>query len=162
MSLWAALVGGVVGTLVLATALTGASELRLTRMDLPFLLGTALTGDRMRAKLLGYVLHFVAGLVFALLYYAAFVVIGRAGWQLGALFGLVHALFTGTVLVNIILPVVHPRLGTFYSAANSEAFLEPPGFMLMNYGRATPIVTLLAHVLYGAIVGGFIAAAGRQ
>jgi hypothetical protein len=33
--------------------------------------------------------------------------------------------------------------------------------MLMNYGRATPIVTLLAHLLYGAIVGGFVAAAGR-
>jgi hypothetical protein len=106
-------------------------------------------------------LHFVAGLLFALVYYGLFAVIGRAGWLLGMLFGLVHALFAGSVLVNIILPVVHPRLGTFYSAANSESFLEPPGFMLMNYGRATPIVTLLAHLLYGAIVGGFVAAAGR-
>jgi hypothetical protein len=161
MSIWGALAGGAVGTLVLATALSGASELRLTRMDIPFLLGTAVSQNRMRAKVIGYVLHFVAGLLFALVYYAAFVVLGRAGWRLGLLFGLVHGLFAGTVLVNIILPVVHPRLGTFYSAANSEAFLEPPGFMLMNYGRATPIVTLLAHLLYGAIVGGFIAAAGR-
>ena len=158
MTVWTALAGGFAGTLVLATALTGATELRLTRMDLPFLLGTAFSADRVRAKLIGYLLHFVAGLVFALVYYAVFVAIGHASWRLGILFGLAHALFAGTVLVNVILPVVHPRMATSHSAANTEALLEPPGFMLMNYGRATPIVTLLGHLLYGAIVGGMIAA----
>jgi len=43
--IWAALVGGVAGTLVLTTLLRAASELGLTRMDLPFLLGTAVTVD---------------------------------------------------------------------------------------------------------------------
>jgi hypothetical protein len=33
--------------------------------------------------------------------------------------------------------------------------LEPPGFLMLNYGRRTPIVSVLAHVAYGAIVGGF-------
>ena len=157
MSVWGALAGGFVGTLVLATALSGATELRLTRMDLPFLLGTAFSADRLRAKLIGYVLHFVAGLVFALVYYAVFVAIGHASWRLGILFGFAHALFAGTVLVNVILPVVHPRMATSHSAANTEALLEPPGFMLMNYGQATPVVTVLAHLLYGAIVGAMIA-----
>jgi hypothetical protein len=158
VSVWGALAGGFAGTLVLATALSGATELRLTRMDLPFLLGTAFSADRARAKLIGYLLHFAAGVVFALAYYAVFVAIGHAGWRLGMLFGLAHALFAGTVLVNVILPVVHPRMATFYSAANSEGLVEPPGFMLTNYGRATPIVTLLGHLLYGAIVGAMIAA----
>ena len=27
--------------------------------------------------------------------------------------------------------------------------------MALSYGRQTPIVTLAAHVLYGAIIGGF-------
>ena len=161
MSIWGALAGGFAGTLVLTAVLGGASELRLTRMDLTFLLGTAVTPHRLQAKVVGYGLHFVAGFVFALLYYAFFVVLGRAGWQLGLVFGVVHGIFAGTVLVNVILPVVHPRLGTFYSAANSAAYLEPPGFMLMNYGRATPIVTLGAHLLYGAIVGAFVAAGAR-
>ena len=44
MNVWGALVGGVVGTLVLTSSLRAASELGLTRMDLPFLLGTAVTG----------------------------------------------------------------------------------------------------------------------
>src|SRR6185312_4645729 len=59
VSIWGAIAGGFAGTLVLTTALRAANELNLTRMDLPFLLGTAFTDDRTRAKALGYVLHFL-------------------------------------------------------------------------------------------------------
>ena len=153
--IWGALVGGLAGTLVLTTVLRGASELGLTRMDIPFLLGTALTSDRVRAKAFGYLLHFGFGLLFALGYYVVFVVIGHSGFLLGALFGLVHAAFAGTALVNILLPVVHPRMGTSFDAAGSAPLLEPPGFLLLNYGRQTPVATVVAHIAYGAIVGGF-------
>jgi len=157
VSVWAALVGGFVGTIVLTTALSAASQLRITRMDIPFLLGTMCTDDRTRAKVFGYALHFLAGLAFALVYYAAFVVLGRAGWVLGLVFGFVHALFAGTTLVNVLLPAVHPRMATPSSAADSSPLLEPPGFMLLNYGRATPVLTILGHMVYGAIIGAFVA-----
>ena len=157
--IWGALVGGLVGTLVLTTMLRAASELGLTRMDIPFLLGTAVTGDRVRAKAIGYALHFAFGLIFAFAYYAVFAVIDESGFLLGALFGVVHALFAGSALVNILLPVVHPRMGTGFTAAGSAPLLEPPGFLLLNYGRQTPLATILAHVAYGAIVGGFVSLA---
>ena len=32
-------------------------------------------------------------------------------------------------------------------------------FLLRNYGRRTPVATIVAHVAYGAMVGGFAAAA---
>ncbi|HEV8249147.1 MAG TPA: hypothetical protein VGQ15_04190 [Gaiellaceae bacterium] len=153
--IWGALVGGLAGTLVLTTVLRAASELGLTRMDLPFLLGTAVSEDRVRAKAAGYALHFVFGLLFALAYWAIFAVLDEAGVLLGALFGLVHALFASTALVNVLLPVVHPRMGTGFDAAGSSPLLEPPGFLLLNYGRRTPLVTIAAHIVYGAIVGGF-------
>ena len=159
MSVWGAVAGGFAGTLVLTTALRGASELHLTRMDIPFLLGTALTGDRARAKAIGYGLHFVAGQGFALIYYAVFSAIGESGWWLGAVFGLAHALFAGTALVNILLPLVHPRMGSATSAAGSVALLEPPGFMMLNYGARTPLAVIVAHIAYGAIVGGFVSLA---
>jgi hypothetical protein len=158
--IWGAVVGGLLGTLVLTTMLRAASELGLTRMDIPFLLGTAVTGDRVRAKAAGYALHFVFGLLFALAYWAVFVVIDESGVLVGALLGLVHALFASTALVNILLPVVHPRMGTGFTAAGSAPLLEPPGFLLLNYGRQTPLVTVVAHVVYGAIVGGFVAWSG--
>ena len=31
---------------------------------------------------------------------------------------------------------------------------------MLNYGRATPLVTIGVHVIYGAIVGGFVSLAG--
>ena len=155
MSVWGALARGFVGTLILTTSLRAANELGLTRVDLPFLLGTAVSGDRARAKAFGYLLHLVAGEVFALVYFAIFTAIDTSGWLLDALLGLLHGLVSATALVNILLPAVHPRMGSAFSAADTSPLLEPPGFLLRNYGRGTPIATLLAHIAYGAIVGGF-------
>ena len=160
MSVWGALAGGFAGTLVLTTALRAAGELGLTRMDLPFLLGTIVSGDRTRAKAIGYAMHFVAGVIFALVYLAIFSAIDQDGWWLGGLFGLVHGLFAGTALVNVLLPVVHPRMGNAMSAADSSPLLEPPGFLMSNYGHGTLAATLVAHVAYGAIVGSFASIAG--
>jgi hypothetical protein len=155
MSIWGALAGGFAGTLVLTTILRAASELRLTRIDLPFLLGTAFTANRMHAKAVGYALHFLAGLLFALMYYGIFVAIDQSGWWLGVVFGLVHGLFAGTALVNLLLPILHPRMGTPLTGAASTALLESPGFLMLNYGVQTPLVNIAAHVAYGALVGGF-------
>jgi hypothetical protein len=159
VSVGAAMIGGLAGTFILTTVLRAASELRFTRIDLPFLLGTAVTADRQRAKLVGYVLHFVAGLLFSLAYYVGFVGLERAGWLLGAGFGVIHGVFAMTALVNILLPVVHPRMASSFSSVDSAALLEAPGFLMLNYGRATPVVNLVAHVVYGAIVGGFVSLA---
>ena len=81
------------------------------------------------------------------------------GWWLGATFGLAHGVFSGTALVDTLLPLVHPRMGTRSTAAPSVALLEPPGFLMLNYGARTPLVALAAHVAYGAIVGGFLSLA---
>jgi hypothetical protein len=158
MSARSALAGGFAGTLVLTTVLRSASEARLTRMDLPFLLGTAFTRDRRRAKVVGYGAHFGFGLVFALGYDQLFKAAGSSGYRFGAAIGLAHGLFASTALVNVLLPAVHPLMGTPFTAAGSSPLLEPPGFLMRNYGRSTGAVTLAAHTLYGAIVGEF---AGR-
>ena len=158
MTIWGALAGGFVGTLVLTTGMRAATELRLTRIDLPFLLGTAVTADRVRARALGYVLHFILGLAFAGVYYATFEAIDEASWWLGATLGLLHGVFAGTALVNVLLPLVHPRMGTIFSDASSAPLLEPPGFLLLNYGASTPFVMIAVHAVYGAVVGAFAAA----
>mgnify|MGYP005857110175 CR=1 FL=1 len=153
MSLEGALVGGGVGTLILTTGLRAAAEAGLTRIDLPFLLGTAFTENRPRARAVGYALHLAMGLVFALMYHAAFRAVG-AGLVVGTLLGLVHGLFAATTLVNVLLPLVHPRMGSSMTAADGTPRIEPPGFLMLNYGVATPIATVLAHLAYGACVGG--------
>ena len=160
MTLWGALAGGAVGTIVLTSALRLAQELGLTRMDIPLLLGTVFTDRRGPASVLGYTIHFGNGLVFALGYYAIFRAVSHAGWLFGAALGVVHAGLAGGALMTVLLPAVHPRMGTPWSDAEETPLLEPPGFLLMNYGRRTVVWTLLTHVAYGAIVGGFAARLG--
>jgi hypothetical protein len=147
-----AIAGGFLGTLVLSTLIKAASEMALTRMDLPLLLGTAVTDNRRKARAIGYVFHLVLGIVFALAYAAFFQIVGRDTWWMGALLGAVHAVFTATVVVNVLLPIVHPRMATTETAANETTLIEPPGFLMLNYGRSTFLVSLAAHVAYGTIV----------
>ncbi len=157
MSVLGALGGGLLGTFVLTTVLRIATELGLTRLDLPFLLGTAVTRDRGRAKAIGYLAHFGFGLLFALAYAVFFLAVDASGWLLGTLLGIAHGLFAGTALVNVLLPVVHPLMGKPWTDARSSPLIEPPGFLMLNYGAGTPVVSMIAHVLYGAIVGGLAA-----
>ena len=146
--------GGLLGTLVLTTLVRVASEVGWTRMDLALLLGTTVTQDRRRARAIGYLFHVLLGLTFAFAYGAVFRLLGWSSWWLGALFGAVHAVFVGTVIINVLLPVVHPLMGTPDTAANEAALIEPPGFLMVNYGRNTFLVSLVAHVMFGVIVGG--------
>ena len=148
-----ALAGGVIGTLAMTTIIKTATELGVTRMDFALLLGTAFTDNRRKARALGYLSYFAIGVAFAEAYGAFFAIVGRASWQLGALLGALHAVFTATVLVAVLLPVVHPRMATSDTAANETTLIEPPGFLMLNYGRSTFLVTLIAHVAYGALVG---------
>ena len=160
MTLWGALAGGAVGTILLTSGLRVAQELGWTRMDIPLLLGTVFTDRRGPASVIGYVVHFINGLLFALAYYAVFRAVGHAGWLFGAALGLVHASLAGGALLTVLLPAVHPRMGSPWSDAEEMPLLEAPGFLLMNYGRRTLIWTLVGHVIHGAIVGGFAARLG--
>jgi len=157
VSLWGALVGGAVGTIVLTSGLRVAQELGVTRMDIPLLLGTIFTDRRDRASVIGYVIHFFNGLLFALAYYGVFRAVGHAGWLFGAALGIVHAALAGGALLTVLLPAVHPRMGTPWTDAEETPLLEAPGFLLANYGRRTVIWTLFGHIVFGAIVGGFAA-----
>ncbi len=151
--IWSALAGGFLGTLALTTIVRAASEFGLTRADLPLLLGTTITENRRKARAIGYLIHFVVGPIYAVGYAGLFVAFGHSSWQMGALIGALHAVFTGTVLVNVILPLLHPRIATPDTAANDVTLIEPPGFLMRNYGRNTFLIALLAHIAFGAIVG---------
>lgn len=149
---WA--VWGFAATVVLTTLLAGSQGLGLTRMNLPYLLGTLFTPDRDRAKALGVALHLVNGWIFALVYLAIFHVWGGGGVARGAVVGGVHALFVLTVLMPV-YPGLHPRMASEHGGPRQRRQLEPPGFLALHYGYRTPVAVLLAHLLYGGILGAF-------
>lgn len=148
------LLWGFVGTVVL-TGITSASQgFGLTRMSLPYMLGTMFTPDRDRAKLVGIAVHLLNGWWLALIYAAAFVSWRQATWWLGALVGLVHGLFVLLVVMPL-LPGLHPRMASEQRGPEPTRQLEPPGFLALNYGRRTPLSVLVAHLIYGVILGAF-------
>lgn len=159
MNLPSALLWGFVATMVLTTLMSAAQALGFSRMSIPFMLGTMVTPNRDRAPFVGFVIHLVNGWLFALIYAAAFESLGRATWWLGGMVGLVHALAV-LVAVMPLLPGLHPRMASEHRGPEPTRALEPPGFLALNYGHRTPLIALLAHVFYGAILGAFYHPAG--
>lgn len=143
---------GLVATSALTGVLIAAQLAGQTRLDLPLVLGTIITGDPDRARVAGFFIHLVVGQGFALGYAAVFALLHGASWWLGALLGLVHVAVALTVLLPL-LPGLHPRMASHRAGPDSTALLEPPGLLALNYGVQTPLVTVIAHVVYGAVLG---------
>ncbi len=154
MNVGSHLLWGFVATIVLTTLMALSQGLKLTRMNISYMLGTMFTPSRDRARLLGTGLHLVNGWLFSLLYVLAFHTWGRANAVLGGFIGLVHAAFVLTVGLPL-LPSLHPRMASEEHGPTVVRQLEPPGFLGLHYGVRTPLAVLLSHLIFGVIVGGF-------
>ncbi len=138
----------------MTTISAGAQGLGLTRMNLPFVLGTMLTPSRDKAKLLGFLMHLAGGWLFSLLYIFVFQSLGAAGWWRGMIIGLFHGLFVLMVTMSL-MPGLHPRMASEQHGPEAGNLLEPPGFMALNYGKRTPIAVMFSHLVFGAVLGAF-------
>lgn len=143
---------GLIATTGLTAVMIGAQLAGLTRLDLPLVLGTLITADPDRARVAGFLIHLTAGQGFALGYAATFALSHRATWWLGGLLGLLHVTVAMTVLLPL-LPGVHPRMASQRAGPSSRAVLEPPGLLALNYGVQTPTVAVVAHLVYGGVLG---------
>lgn len=143
---------GFAATLILTLILRGSQAIGLTRMDLPLILGLMLTPDRERAKTLGVLVHVINGWLIAFLYAAYFRLLGRPSWESGTLLGAIHGLVVLMVALPV-LPGIHPRMASDATGPEPTRNLQPPGFLGLNYGRQTAVMTLLAHVIYGLLLG---------
>jgi hypothetical protein len=154
MNLGNVLFWGFVASLIVTAVMSAGHGLGLSRISLPLLLGTLFTANRDRAGFVGFLTHLVLGWLLATLYALAFESWQRATWWLGAGIGVVHALIV-LVAIMPMLPTVHPRMASEHRGPEPTRQLEPPGFLALNYGRRTPIITVIAHVIYGAVLGAF-------
>ena len=146
------MIWGMIAALSMIALLYASQNLGWTRLNLPFLLGSAFTDDRRAANVLGFLLYLVMGWFVSFFYYLVFEVAGNANWWIGAITGFVH----GTLLLTAffpLLPYLHPRVASEYDGPDVVRRLEPPGFLGLHYGYRTPAIALLAQVVYGAILG---------
>lgn len=146
------LLWGATATLTMVSIMFASQNLGWSRLNLPFLIGTIFTDDRRSANALGFFLYLLVGCLIALFYYLMFGLVGKATWWSGAIGGFLH----GLLLLTAVLPLlayVHPRMASEYDGPDLVKKLEPPGFLALHYGRRTPLITLAAHIAYGAVLG---------
>ncbi len=148
------LLWGFVATIALTTISAGSQGAGLTRMNFPDVLGLAITPSRDKAKLYGFLLHLLLGLIYSLVYVAIFESVHAATWWIGALIGLAHALFVLIVLMKL-LPSLHPRMASEQYGPAAKRVLEPPGFLALHYGVQTPLAVTVSHLAFGVILGAF-------
>jgi hypothetical protein len=154
MSIGEILLWGFGATVVLTTIMAISKPLGITRMDLPFILGTIFTSNRDKAPVFGFIIHMVIGWLFALIYAFAFKSARIHTIWFGLIIGLVHGAFVLSAGLHIIA-AFHPRMAQPYRGPTPTRQLEPPGFFALNYGTGTPVVTMIAHLVYGGILGAF-------
>jgi hypothetical protein len=142
-------------TVILTTIMVSSKYLGLTRIDLPFMLGTIFTESRDKAVRIGFLSHLIMGWTFAFIYSVAFDIAELRTWWFGLAIGFVHAAFVLTAGLQI-LSSFHPRMARPFQGPTPTRQLEPPGFLALNYGKGTPIATFLAHLIYGAVLGIFL------
>jgi hypothetical protein len=144
----AALWGGIVGAIVMATVYVGFLGLRLTRLDLVRFEGGLLARDSTpMVYIYGTFFHLALGAVLALGYRWVFEQIHSAtyvGW--GALVGLAQ---------GVLLVLLLPLLGILNRNVRAEAEPEP-GLLGRRYGRFTPVGLVVACVVFGVWVGAFL------
>jgi hypothetical protein len=145
---------GFAATLILTILMAASRPLGFTRMDLPFMLGTMFTPNRNKAPWIGFLAHLTMGWIFAFIYGAAFESSGLDTWWFGMSIGLVHGAFVLTAGLEI-LTFFHPRMARPFQGPTPTKQLEPPGFLALHYGKGTPLVTLLGHLVYGGVLGMF-------
>ncbi len=148
------LLWGLLSTLALSTISAITQGIGLTRMNIPYMLGTIFTPDRDRAKLYGFAVHVVLGWAFSLIYVFIFQSLGSAGWWRGAIIGIAHAVLV-LVVVAALLPGIHPRMASEQHGPTAGNMLEPPGFLALHYGSRTPVAIVISHIVFGAILGAF-------
>jgi hypothetical protein len=137
---FAGVVGGAAMTLIMAIArASGAGA------DLVLMLGTLSGGAPTSATwLLGFLITIVGSGLIGIAYGAAFESITRtAGVKAGLLLSLVHLVLAG-IFVGL-LGVMHPLV---------PETLPAPGLFMAAYGAPGVLGFIVAHLAFGAIVGG--------
>jgi hypothetical protein len=148
MILW-----GAIATVAMTGIMQGAQGLGLSRLSIPFMVGTIFSANRRVATVIGFAAYVTGGWIFAFLYFLALTSLHLLTWWAGGLLGLIHGVLL-LVAALPLFPLIHPRMASDFDAPVARPVLEPPGFLGLNYGEGTPLTMLVAQTVYGLLIGG--------
>jgi hypothetical protein len=143
MNVIAVIIAGIVATLVMSVVMALAPKMGFPKMDIVGLLSSMFS--KKGIPVLGWTMHLMMGVIFALIY--AFLWskgIGAATWLYGLVFGAVHWLIVGIIMVMVPMLHVGIRAGTVKA---------PGAYMAGNGGGAKAFIGgLMGHMIFGLAV----------
>ena len=141
MNILAVVISGIVGTIAISMVMALAPKMGLPKMDIVGMLSTMFGKPN---RILGWIMHMMMGVVFALIYAFLWSLgIGSASWLFGLLFGIGHWLVIGVMFA--LIPMMH--------AGIKSGEVEKPGLWMTNQGGAMAFVGgLMGHMVFGVVV----------
>jgi hypothetical protein len=141
MNVLGAIIAGLVGTVAISMVMGMAPRMGMPKMDIVDMLSTMFGKPN---RTLGWMMHFMMGIIFALIYTFLWSLgIGSATWLNGLVFGAVHWLVAGMVMGMI--PMLH--------AGIKSGAVKAPGLWMTNNGGMMAFVGgLIGHLAFGLVV----------
>ena len=135
LSALAPLIGGIVGTAAMSALLLLPRWLGIGKIDVIPAVGALITGKSEHAFSIGYIVHFGSGIIFAYIYWGLLLAMKMpiVWWAFG-LAGCIHGIVV-MLLVSIAVMEHHP-VARYHER-----------------GPMTGLAQLLAHIVYGVVVG---------
>lgn len=138
-----AFIAGVIGGAVMIGVIAIARALGWTDLNFALIWGSMITQNTSAGTwVLGFIIHLIISGLVALIYAAVFEAIRGSNWFTGLIGGAIHAIIGGFVFAG--LPAIHPAMPNL---------IAEPGAFAINYGTAAAVVFVVAHLIYGIIVG---------
>jgi hypothetical protein len=143
MNILGIIIAAFIATLVMSMFMALAPKMGMPRMNIVGMLSTMFSKKAIPA--LGWMMHFMMGVIFALVY--AFLWsqrIGAATWLYGMLFGAVHWLIVGMIMVMI--PMLHVGI--------RSGEVRAPGLYMTGNGAGMLAFVggLMGHMVFGLVV----------
>lgn len=134
MNIFGAIIAGLVGTAVMTAIMYMAPYMGFPKMDMIGMLGTMFTEPGTGAIVLGAVVHFMMGAIFAVVYVFLWTnVVGDPTWLWGLIFGILHGIIA--IVVMPMMKGIHPR----------------PEHADIKLSAMTVIGMLMGHAIFGLV-----------
>jgi len=141
MNVLGAIIAGLVGTMAISMVMAIGPRMGMPKMDIVDMLSTMFGKPN---HTLGWMMHFMMGVIFALIYAFLWSLgVGSATWLNGLVFGAVHWLVVGVVMGMI--PLMHAGI-------RSGAVKAPGLWMTNNGGMMAFVGGLIGHLAFGLVV----------
>lgn len=140
-----AIVWGAVATMAFALFGAMGRAMGMTRLNVTDLLGSSMAAPHTaKAMALGLVLHVMNGILLAVGWaYGMGLLAWPANWATGMMWGAV--LWLLALLMLSTMGAVHPAI--------RRGEQDDPGPAATNFGKMTPVGSLLGHLVYGLVLG---------